>query len=409
MGFFRKRFLIILCASLLAVFLVFSNPAPRESHAATATAVLIAAIKLATKVLTEQITKAFEGLIQSIGETIMDYFLPFLETMWEDYATEERMAEIEAVGQESEAAQAEAQMDYMTQIELDRLRDSLDAKISKGECRIVTASALGSISEIATKVWESYFNEEIRKDQTFVEGSLYDKGPIAASKRLREERFQKYCSTDEHLGNLAGICTNTNQERIDKDKATHMITSCNTIKKGDHEAVLQMIRYLNPPPGLTPLPKAVKTDTLVQGAYLDRTIATARNDPYKAFLVKQVSRHMEPTDCPTVPGTNVDAKRYVEAIDQRLNRPRVQNRPCPSEAELECYVHKYALQDPSFISDCNEGEKQIERCMLGINALRTQLTYDSGSLRDFQLLMNVVDQSGSRAIISPPIDSMGRQ
>lgn len=408
MGFFRKRVLVILCASLIAVFLVFANPAPRAAQAFSATAVMMAAIKMATKVIMDQIFEAFSGIIESIGKTIMDYFLPFMEKSWEDYATEERMAEIEMVAQESEFAQAEANQDYMTQLELDRLQDAQGAKISKGECKLVTAAGLSSQADVATKEWEAVLREGVRKDNNFVQGSFYSKGPVVASTMLRKERFEKFCSKDEHLGKIAEICLNNDPKRVDKDKATHMLTGCNTINKEDEDAVRQMVRYLNPPPGTEPLPKSVATDTKVQDAYMARTVESARNEPYEAFLLKQVARHMEPNVCGKVPGTSVDALTYVNAIDNSLQRPIPDDRPCPSEAELECYVNKFLLQDPVFISDCNAGEEQVERCMLAINSLRTQITYDAGILRDFQLLMNVVDQTGNRSAASPPVDSVAR-
>ncbi len=375
MKLFKNKIFTLFCAALIAVFLVASTPKPKEAHAIGFTALIAAAIAAAQKAIVGQLMSGFTDLAGNFGDLIMDQVMPFKEDMWQKFATEQRAGDIEMGKQLGEVANATANQDFVARMEDSRYEDAVNNKVSDGECQLVTGALLVNGGGAELEKNKDFVAELIRKDKKFVNGGATAAGPIVAHTLMKKERFEKFCSDDEHRGNIKDVCTNADPKRVDKDKAMEKLIDCSTIARSDIDAFAQMMRYAVSVTGESPLPKAFD-DPAVSDVYLQREQQDAKLAPDTTFIETLGARALEPETCPAVPGGDSDRLSFVNAIDLELGNVIPPNRPCPGQAEMECYFYQYQFDSPQFALKCNEGEAQVKRCEVMVNAIVARTNHE---------------------------------
>ena len=80
----------------------------------------------------------------------------------------------------------------------------------------------------------------------------------------------------------------------------------------------------------------------------------------------------------------------MNEIDRELGRTDriTADRPCPSQAEFDCYRLKYQFQSPQFVPKCDEGEAQMDRCVMLVNSAQTEIKMQSLAVDQVRALMN---------------------
>lgn len=405
---FRKKVMAAICAAVIAVFLVTSTPAPRQANAA-GTAILMAAWQMGQQMLTQFITNAItQQLASSLSGTILENFLPQMQDMWQRFARERLMAEIANMEQKGQIEQAAVNQEYVNAVEEQRLENLKENQISDGMCQLVSgevirnsynnaagvrtpvsgASVFGSPSSPSPRInalstngtYEEKLTEMVRRDMGNTADSLCSKGTTECNMVLLEERLSKFCSPDEHNGNLTS-CTNSDDSRVNLDTDASMLTGCYTIRKQDTDALIQLIRYLIPKNN--PLPQTVVSDPEMQRINLERAMQTASQNSQISFILKQAARHLEPETCPGIAG--ITAKTFVEAIEDRIG-PQTQNyrnipgadRPCPSLAEMECFNYSLQFEDPLFVESCSNDEG----CALKLETYNLKAVHETKTLEE---------------------------
>lgn len=402
MKFLRNRVLMVLIAAIMAVFLVVSSPQPKQAEAVTS-GLVITAINAAKNLMMDQIMNSISGMLGGIGDIILGDLMPFMEDVWQRFSREQRQAQIEQTRQLAEIEQAALTQEYINRMEDRRLDDMMEARVSDGECQMVTASYLSNGGAPAVEEYREEFTEQIRGEQNFAEGSITEDGPVAANMEMLNFRLNETCSDDEQRGNLADVCNNSDPENVDRDLQTELLAECHTFPKEDKPYVEQMIRYLVPIPQTSPLNQSVRDDPQAQQVYLERQRQQARMRALQQFVVNQVAYRMEPETCPSVPGGDSDRVAFVNRIDEELGRTPPTDRPCPSQAEFDCYRLNLQFQSPEFAEKCNEGTEQMQRCMMMLRAVQAELQHNQTAIETFEALMQTTENIEQRPVIPQPV------
>lgn len=409
MKFFKNRILPAFIAAVLAVFLVFSTPTPRNANAQASA--LIPIIQMTSSWIMDQVMSSVMDMAGGIGQTIMGTLMPFMEDQFSRFSREQRMSQIEQVKQEGELLQAELAMDHAARMEDQRYQIAKDRMVSDGECQEITGAILSQAGAPQAEITARELEEALRRDQDFVAspgggsgggGGVNAEGIVAASSALFEFRMLNTCSKQEHRGNLENICQNTDPEAVDKDLRTDWLALPKTFPKDEKHYVLQMLRYLVPPAGTAPVTDAIQDgDPEMEEYYLALKKAQAKRKAMVQYLTRQTAERMEPTTCPAVPGGDSDRISYVNAIDQKRNITPDPNRPCPSNAEFEHY-RMLGLTNPQFNLEC-DGDAQTERCKQSISIKQTELMGKMNRLLAFKNLIDIGKYMENRAPQPQPV------
>lgn len=388
MKFFKNRFLAAFVIAFIAVLLVLFTPHKKESTASSG--ILGAAVQAGEAIVTQMIQEAISDMANNMMNTVLGDFLPFTQDLWTRFAQEQRLADIENQKQMNAIQDAEIAQDMANQEEQIALEEMKDAKISDGECQVVTASYLSSAGHSDVEAYKEAFSQLLTDDLTAAPGSLTEKGPVVANRRLLEFRLANTCSTTEYNNNLGSLCSNPDEANVDKDVRADLLTECHTFPKEEAPYVAQMIRYLLVDvQAARPMSNADLNDPDQQENYLRQVQNRAQNSTMVEYVKNLAAERMEPSDsCPEVGGTS--RLDFVNEIDRELGRTDriTADRPCPSQAEFDCYRLKYQFQSPQFVPKCDEGEAQMDRCVMLVNSAQTEIKMQSLAVDQVRALMN---------------------
>lgn len=386
MKFFKNRFVAAFAVAFIAVLLILFTPHKKESAATSG--ILGAAVQAGEAIVTDMIQSAISDMANNMMNTVLGDFLPFTQDLWTRFSQEQRLADIENEKQRNAQQDASIAQHMANQEEEILLQEMKDAKISDGECQVVTSTYLSNAGHSDVEAYKLAFSEMLENDLTAAPGSLTELGPIVANRRLLDFRLQHTCSDDEYGGNLADLCENTITENVDKDLRADLLTECHTFPKEDVAYVGQMVRYLVVDVNsATPMSAADLNDPDQQEAYLRRLQERAQTSPLVEYVKNLAAERMEPTSCPEVGGkSRLD---FVNEIDTELGRQDriIPDRPCPSQAEFDCYRLRRQFQSSQFVPKCDEGESQMNRCRLLVDSAITEIKMRSLSANEAHSMM----------------------
>ncbi len=379
MKFFKNRFVAAFVIALIAVSLILMTP---KKQADATGAILAAAQNAATQVINQMINQAMSQVANTLQNTILGDFLPFMQNTWTQFSREQRMADVENMSAYSDIVQAGLTEEYKMkneELDYDIQKDHL---ISEGECQVVTATVMSNAGHKDVDAYNKAFSTMISDDTRSTGTGITAFGPIVANRQLLNFRLENSCSKDEYNGNLANLCQNTNDENVDKDLRTDLLTECHTFAKEDVAFVAQMIRYLVlDVESETPMSQAQLEDPDQQSEYLERVRERAKKSSFVEYVKSLAAERMEPDTCPST-ADGFTRKDFANKIDSELGRPERPDRPCPSQAEFECYRQKYQFQSPSFALRCDEGEAQMERCQTLVKNIHNELQLEMIQLKE---------------------------
>tara|TARA_Y100001934_G_C12330661_1_gene764885 strand:- start:804 stop:2057 length:1254 start_codon:yes stop_codon:yes gene_type:complete len=414
MKFFKNRFTNAFIAAVIAVLLVFTTAQPRKAEAFTS-AIIVAAIQMATSLVTDQIMASISDMAGGIGDIISDRLMPFQENLWAQFERERILADVEKTKQLAAIEEASIQQEYINNRQDQVVEDTMEHYTSKGECAIKTFGALTSGAQTESQLVQTKreLQELVRRESNFVMNSpgagagsggnsLYVNGPVAASNALFEFRMQETCSKDEHRGNMEAVCQNTNAQAVNKDLCAGDLVKGITFPKEDKKYIVQCLRYLVPPPAEIPANKNVSDDPAMKNYVLRLKQREAQYKAQVDFIIDKVAVRMEPEDCPKVNGGSADRKTWVNAVDELVGVTADPTRPCPSLAEMNKYF-QIAITNPAVLETlCNEGPDQNNSCEHLINRKIAEQEYEMTNLLTFSNLIEASSNIEEREAIAPP-------